>query len=351
MVQHLMTDYMQVAMYYRNDKVLIEQQPIPTVGDDEVLIKIMASGICGSDVMEWYRIKKAPLVLGHEISGDIVKKGKKVKDFCIGDRVFATHHVPCNTCRFCLNNQHTLCHLLHTTKFFPGGFAEYVRIPGVNVDRGMMHLPDSMSYDEATFIEPLACVVRGFRTADIEPAQTVTVLGSGMAGLLNVKLAKTLGATKVFATDINTFRLKMAKKMGADVAIHATDDVKGKIIKENNGRLSDIVILSTGSIAAAKQAFDIVEPGGTLLLFAPTNPGETIDLDLFDLWNKQVKIVSTYAGAGKDILDAIALIESNQVTVKDMITHRLPLTDAQEGFKLAAKADTSIKVIFHPQKK
>ena len=346
-----MTDYMQVAMYYKNDKVLIEQQQIPEIGDDEVLIKIMASGICGSDVMEWYRIKKAPLVLGHEIAGDIVKKGKHVKDFSVGDRVFATHHVPCNTCRFCLNNQQTLCHMLHTTKFYPGGFAQYVRIPGINVDRGMMHIPDSMSYDEATFIEPLACVVRGFRIADIKPAQSITVLGSGMAGLLNVNLAKAIGASKVFATDLSSFRLNVAQKMGADVTFKATDDLKKSIQKENEGRLSDVVILSTSAMAAAKQAFDIIQPGGTILLFAPTNPGKIIDLDLFEIWNKQIKIVSTYAGAGKDIIDAITLIKSKQVTVEDMITHRLPLTDAQEGFRLAAEASESIKVILYPNKK
>jgi L-iditol 2-dehydrogenase len=346
-----MNEQMKVAMYYRNDKVLIEKLPIPQIADDEVLIKIMASGICGSDIMEWYRIKKAPVVLGHEIAGEIVEKGKKVNDFDVGDRVFATHHVPCNSCRFCLNGQHTLCHLLHTTKFYPGGFSEYVRIPRVNVERGMMHLPDSMSYDEATFIEPLACVIRGFRIAGIKPSQSVTVLGSGMAGLLNIKLARAVGATKVFATDINPYRLKMAQKMGADVAMNATEDLKQKISEENNGMLSDIVILSTGAMAAAKQAFDIIQPGGTILLFAPTNPGEKINLDLFELWNKQVKIVSTYAGAGKDIIDAIDLIESKRIGVEDMITHRLPLTKAQKGFQLAAEADKSIKVILYPQKK
>jgi len=163
---------MNVAMYYKNNDVRIQEQTIPEISDDELLIKIMASGICGSDVMEWYRIKKAPLVLGHEMAGEVVKKGKNVENFKIGERVFATHHVPCNTCRFCLNNQHTLCDTLHKTKFYPGGFAEYLRLPAINVDRGTFKLPDTMSYDEATFIEPLACVVRGFRIADIKSAQT-----------------------------------------------------------------------------------------------------------------------------------------------------------------------------------
>jgi len=346
-----MTDQMQVAMYYKNDKILIENQQIPEIGEDEILVKIMASGICGSDVMEWYRIKKAPLVLGHEIAGKIVQIGKNVKDFKIGDRVFATHHVPCNTCRFCLNDQHTICDTLHKTKFYPGGFAEYVRLPSINVDRGTVLLPDSMSYDEATFIEPLACVVRGFHIADIKPAQTIAVLGSGMAGLLNMKLAKTIGASTIFATDITPFRLKMAKKMGADHIINAKEDLVTTIKENNDGRFLDVVILATGAMAAAEQAFQIVEPGGTILLFAPTNPGETMNLDLFEVWNKQVKIVSTYAGSGQDIIDAMDLISSKQLIVEDMITHRLPLSKAQEGFRLTTEADQSIKVILYPHKK
>jgi L-iditol 2-dehydrogenase len=339
---------MNVAMYYNNHDVRIEKQPVPTISDDELLVKVMASGICGSDVMEWYRIKKAPLVLGHELAGTVEETGANVTGFKKGDRVFVTHHVPCNTCRYCLNGKHTLCHTLHSTKFYPGGFAEYLRVPAINVDRGTMLLPDQMGFDEATFIEPLACVVRGFRTAGFKPAQSVLVLGSGMAGLLNIKLAKAYGAAKVFATDISEYRIKMAKKMGADVAMNARDDMV-KIIKEqNDGRLADFVVLCAGASSAVTQALDCIEPGGTLLLFAPTMPKETIPIDMFEVWNKQITIVSTYAGAGKDIIDAMELIRSKQVNVEDMITHRLPLTDAKKGFSLVADAQDSIKVILYP---
>ncbi|HDM66765.1 MAG TPA: alcohol dehydrogenase [Thermoplasmatales archaeon] len=335
-------------MYYNNNDVRIEEQPIPEIQENEFLLKVMASGICGSDVMEWYRIKKAPRVLGHEVAGEIIKVGEKVKKFKVGDRVFVTHHVPCNTCRFCLNGKHTLCETLHSTNFYPGGFAEYIRVPSINVDRGTFLLPDEMSYEEGTFIEPLGCVVRGFRLADFTPAKTVLVIGSGIAGLLAIKLAKTLGASKIFATDINRFRLKMAEEMGADLSIHADENIHEKIREENEGRLPDFVILCTGALSAAKQSFQLVEPGGTLLLFAPTEPGREISIDLFDLWNKQVKIVSTYAAAGRDLLEAIELIKSKQVSVTDMITHRLPLEEAQRGFQLVAAADKSIKVIIQP---
>ena len=339
---------MKVAMYYNNNDVRIEEQQIPEIQEDEFLLKVKASGICGSDVMEWYRIKKAPRVLGHEVTGEIVKIGSKVKKFKTGDRVFVTHHVPCNTCRFCLNGKHTLCETLHSTNFYPGGFAEYIRIPSINVDRGTFLLPDEVSYEEGTFIEPLGCVVRGFRIADFKPAKTVLVIGSGIAGLLSIKLAKTYGASKIFATDINDYRLRMAEKMGVDITINATEDIPKIIRRENDGRLADYVILCTGALSAAEQSFNLVEPGGTLLLFAPTKPGERVSLELFDIWNKQIKIVSTYAAAGLDLLEAIELIRSRKVIVEDMITHRLPLAEAQKGFQLVAKADRSIKVILKP---
>jgi L-iditol 2-dehydrogenase len=347
----LISAVMNVAMYYSNKDVRIEQQEIPQISDDEVLVKVMASGICGSDVMEWYRIKKAPLVLGHEIAGIIEKTGKNVNKFKEGDRVFVTHHVPCNTCRYCLQHDHTICHTLHKTKFYPGGFAEYLRVPAINVDRGTCILPKKMSFDEGTFIEPLACVIRGFRKADYKPGKSVLVLGSGIAGLLHIKLAQAYGATKIFATDLSKYRLDLAKKIGADEVFHATEDISTLIRKNNDGRLADFVVLTAGVPSAVKQAFSCVEDGGTVLLFAPTTPGEKIPLDLFDIWNKQVHIHSTYAGAGRDIIEAIDLLSSKQITIEDLISHKLPLTKAQKGFNLVAEADESMKVILLPQEK
>jgi L-iditol 2-dehydrogenase len=311
-------------------------------------VKVKASGICGSDVMEWYRIKKAPRILGHEITGDIVEIGKNVKKYRIGDRVFVSHHVPCNTCRFCLNNQHTLCHTLHSTNFYPGGFAEYLRVPEINVDRGVFVLPKEMSYDECVFIEPLACVVRGLKTAEMKPEQIVLVLGSGISGLLQIKLAKAWKAGKILATDVEEYRLKAAKKFGADAVIHAKDDVPEQVKKHNDGKLADLVILCTGVPSAVKQALKSVDSGGTILFFAPIEPGVEIPFPLFNLWNKQIKMVSTYAGSPEDINSAIDLIKSKKVNVVDMISHKLPLSDAAKGFLLVAKAQESMKVILEP---
>ena len=173
---------MRVAMYYNNKDIRIEERPKPKIGPGEILVKILASGICGSDVMEWYRIKKAPIVLGHEIAGEIVETGQGVEKYKVGDRVFVSHHIPCNTCRYCLNGFHTVCETLHTTNFDPGGFAEYVRAPQLNVDRGTFVLPDEVSLEEGTFVEPLGCIIRGQRVAGLRPGMTVLILGSGISG-------------------------------------------------------------------------------------------------------------------------------------------------------------------------
>lgn len=341
---------MKVAMYYNNSDVRIEEMPIPEINEKELLVKVHASGICGSDVMEWYRIKKAPLVLGHEIAGEIVKTGEQVKRFKEGDRVFVTHHVPCGHCRFCKKEQHTLCHTLHTTKFYPGGFSQYLRVPEINVKHGTFLLPDNMTYDQGSFIEPLGCVVRGFRVAGFKSGQSFLVIGSGIAGILNIKLAKAIGASRIFATDINKYRLKIAKKSGADHIINAKENLPEIIRKNNEGVLADYVILCAGVPSAIKQALDSVEPGGTILWFAPTKPGVTIPFPFFDIWNKQIKMVSTYAAAGRDLTEAMDLINLKKVTVTDMITHKLPLKDTSKGFKLVSQAEESLKVIIYPNK-
>lgn len=339
---------MKVAMYYNNNDVRIEDMPVPTIGDAELLVKVKASGICGSDVMEWYRVKKAPKVLGHEITGDIVEVGKNVKKYKVGDRVFVSHHVSCFTCQYCTNNQQTLCHTLHTTNFYPGGFAEYLRVPEINVNHGVFVLPPTISYEEGVFIEPLACVVRGLKTSRMKPGQTVLILGSGISGLIQIKLAKAWNAAKIFATDVEEYRLKAAKQCGADVVMHAKENVPEVVKKHNEGRLADLVVLSTGALSAVQQALRSVEPGGTILFFAPTEPGIDVPFPLFDLWNKQVTMVSTYAGSPEDISTAIELIASKKVQVLDMISHVLPLTEAAKGFQLVAKAKDSMKVILKP---
>ncbi len=341
---------MRAAMYYTNEDVRVEEVPKPEIGPNEILVKVMASGICGSDVMEWYRVKSAPRILGHEIAGKVVQVGADVKKFKINDRVFVSHHVPCDECDHCLLGNHTVCEQLRSTNFDPGGFSEYVRVPEINLKNGVFMLPDNMSYPVGTFIEPLGCVVRGQRRAEMREGLTVLVIGSGISGLLHIKLAVARGAKRVIATDIVKNRLEMARAAGAEAVIDARDDVPKKVRNWNRGQLADLVIICAGSITAIKQGMASVNAGGTVLLFAPSQPGTEISIDPWEFWKNGNALTTTYAAAPRDIEEAITLLDTGIIKVKDMITHKLPLRDAPRGFKLMTEARESMKIIIEPHK-
>ena len=341
---------MRVAKYYNNRDVRLEEIPDLQIGEDELLVKVIASGICGSDVMEWYRLKKAPLVLGHEITGEIADIGSKVKNFKLHQRVFVSHHVPCNSCRYCLNGQHTVCDTLRTTNFFPGGFAEFIKAPAINVDRGVFVLPENVSFGEGTFIEPLACVMRAQRVAQIKPCDSVLILGSGMSGLLHIALANALGSTSIIATDIDGYRLEMAEKFGAHSVINAKDEVPGSISKLNNGRLADIVIVCAGAPAAFEQALHCVDRAGTIIFFGSTGPDYNLPVPIFKIWRDGIKLITSYGASPRDIADSMEIISSHRINLEEMITHRLKLEDAGLGFRLVAEAKDSVKVIIEPHK-
>lgn len=340
---------MRAAVYYNNRDVRIEERPVPETGPRELLVRVESSGICGSDVMEWYRIQKAPLVLGHEITGVIVEKGADVTDFETGDRVFVSHHVPCNSCRWCVEGQHSLCDTLRSTNFDPGGFAEFVRVPEINVELGTFHLPTSVSFDEGAFVEPLACVLRGLRSAGFEKGHSALLLGSGISGLLFVKALRSFGAGIIAATDINRSRLEAAERFGADAVLLADDAPPERLREINGGELFDLVVTCAGPVTVVEQAFKSVFRGGTILLFAPVEPGVSVSLPLFDIWRDQIAVISTYAGCPVDIEAAIELLADPAFTVTDMITHRMPLEQTEEGFRLVAEGKDSIKVIIKPQ--
>ncbi|MBI4715313.1 MAG: alcohol dehydrogenase catalytic domain-containing protein [Nitrospirae bacterium] len=342
---------MRVAMYYSNRDIRIEEMPAPAAGPGELLVRVHASGICGSDVMEWYRVGRGPMVLGHEIAGEIIAVGEGVAGYRTGDRISASHHVPCNTCPYCLSGHPTVCETLRRTHFHPGGFAEVLRLPAINVDRGVYRLPEEVSFEEATFIEPLACVLRGQQLAGVRPGDRVLVIGSGIAGLLHVQLARSLGAGRVIATDLSDFRLKAALDLGADAVIHAAEDVPAHLREVNDGRLADVVILCTGAAPAIAQGLRSVDRGGTVLFFAPTGPGETLPIPINDLfWRNEITLTSSYAGAPADHITALELIRGRRVRVREMITHRLGLSETVRGFQLVTEAKESIKVVIEPQR-
>lgn len=336
---------MKVAVYYSNDDVRIEERSIPLISDGEILVRMMASGICGTDVMQWYRQKKAPSVLGHEMAGEIVDVGRSVAMFKKGDRIFVSHHVPCYRCRYCLEGNHTACESLHTGNYAPGGFSEFIRVPEQNVRYGTFLLSENMTYDEATMIEPLGCVVRGQRVVGLRRGETVLIIGSGASGLLHIQLARLKGA-KVIATDINEYKLNKALEFGADHVINAHKYSVDELRKINDGRLVDAVVVCAGVEGAVSDALSSVDRRGRILFFAV--PNMDIVIPPLRLWRDEITVTSSYGAAPEDLKEALGLIEGERVNVRKMITDKIPLSDIQQGFKLVTEAKESLKVVVIP---
>lgn len=341
---------MRVAVYYANDDVRLEEKPKPVIGEGEILVRIEASGICGSDVMEWYRIHRVPLVLGHEIAGVVAEVAKDVTRFKVGDRVAVAHHVPCGECCYCTSGHETACETLRKTNFDPGGFCEFVRVPKINVEKGVFPLPDKVSFEDATFIEPLACVLRGQRQANLKEGKTVLIVGGGISGILHIKAARAFGAGKILATDISEFRLDFAKKSGADYAINASEFSPSKLRELNHGFLADLVIICASANSAFDQGLRSVDRGGTVLIFSAAGKDALLSVPTNEIfWRNEVTITSSYAGSPQDHLEALDKICLEKIDVCDMITHRLGLKETGRGFKLVAEAKESMKVIIRPQ--
>lgn len=327
---------MRVAMYYHNHDVRIEEMQDPLPGPGEVVVRVRAAGICGSDLLEWYRRPRAPRVLGHEVTGEIAAVGQGVTRFHEGDRVFVTHHVPCETCRYCRDGHPTVCDMLRSTGFDPGGFAELIRVPKVNVEKGMFRLPEGVSFDRGSFIEPLGCVIRGQDLAGVREGHRVLVVGTGPTGLLHLQLAKYRGARTV-AVDRNPARRRLAERFAHDVRE-----------KEKEAE-ADRVIVCAGERSAYEAGLRAVDRGGTVLFFAPLEPGTRVDVPLDRMWWNEVTVRSSYAAGPTELREAARLIADERIDVEGLISHRLPLNEIQKGFDLARSGGESLKVIVHPQ--
>lgn len=340
---------MKVGVYYRNSDVRVEERPVPATSDDDILVKVMACGLCGSDLLEWYRIKRAPLVLGHELAGEIVEAGKRVERFRPGDRVFATHHVPCDECHECRTGHETACRVFQTVNNFdPGGFSQYVRVSGRSLKTGTFVLPREVTFEQGAFVEPLGTAVRALRTLDLRPAQSLLVCGSGIAGLLMVKLARALGAGNVIATDTSAQRLEKAKEYGASHGISAGEDIPAFVRSVNDGRLADKVAICVGSVPAAQSALQSAERGGTVLFFAVPRPDETLAIDFNPLWRDDMTIKTCYGAAPVDNVQALELIRRGTVVVSDMITHRFRIEQIGDAFAVGGRPDDCLKVLVLP---
>ncbi|MFZ2052705.1 MAG: alcohol dehydrogenase catalytic domain-containing protein [Candidatus Aminicenantales bacterium] len=335
---------MKAAVWYNNQDIRIEEVPLRRPDPREMLVKVISCGICGSDIVEWYRMPRAPLVQGHELGAEVVEVGPSVERFKPGDRVFIAPKVPCMNCGYCCAGHFPQCS--EVKERLPGGFAEFILVPELLVEKGTYHLPDSISCDQATFIEPLACVVRAQRLAGLAGGQSLLILGSGMSGLLQVKLAKTKEC-RVVATDINPQRLALAEEYGADLTILSTDDVPGGLVK-HLGKKADVVILGTSAMSAVEQAWASVDKGGAVIFFAVPGPEKRVVIPINDFWTKEVRILTSYYCGPPDIQEALSLLADRTVEVDSLITHRLPLQDVSRGFRMVIEGQEALKVIIKP---
>ena len=339
---------MKIARYYSRDDVRLEEAPVPRIGAGEILVQVRACGLCGSDLMEWYADEKAPVVLGHEPAGVVAEAGEGVEGLEVGDRVFVHHHVPCFTCHDCLRGHYTLCKTFKATQIDPGGFAEYIRVPALNVERDVLKLPPSISFAQATLIEPVATCIRSIKRACVQTGDTVAVIGCGVTGLIHLQLARIFGAALAMATDFTPFRLEVARQLGADFAIDAREDVLAALEELNDGHGADVIIVAVGSIQAMELGLALAGGGATILLFAPTPPDVTLAVSPHRLLFSEITIAASYSCSPVDTRQALKLIRGGRIKVKELITHRFDLAGVGEAINLAARAGESLKIVIVP---
>lgn len=337
---------MRVARLYSFHDIRIEEISIPEIGYNEALVRVRASGICSGDVMPWYIEKKAPLVLGHEPAGEIVKIGKGVKEFTVGDRVFVHHHAPCMSCLFCMRGDYVQCNKWKEMGIEPGGIAEYISIKENTLKRDTLKLPEGISYEDATLIEPVACVVKSFRRSRIKKGDTIAVLGLGVMGMIHILLARHYGSEKVFGIDKVPYRLRRARELGADHVLDYTKRDIIKEIKENTKRAGvDIVIVGPNSVEAMREGLQIVAPGGTVVFFTPAKPGEILQIDPNEIYFRDVTITTSYSCGPDDTREALGLIEKGVVNARHLVTHRFRIEDTQKAYQMVADAWDSLKAL------
>lgn len=305
-----------------------------------------ACGICGSDLMDWYLAPRAPLVLGHEPTGVVVEVGREVEGFSEGDRVFAHHHVSCMTCRFCRRGQFTLCPMFRRTHLDPGGFAEYFRVPEPNLRLDTFKLPEELSFEEGTLIEPLACCLRAVKKAGVSLGDRVAVVGAGPSGLMIAFLCKLAGATLVAISDLVPYRLRAAREFGADLVVDAREESLAEAVRaETEGLGADIAFVTAPSPKAFQAGMEALRKGGTLMVFAPTAPDVSVPLYPNRLFFHEITITASYSTTHLETREALALLLARRRALRKLITHRFPLERIADAFRLAKENKECLKVV------
>lgn len=328
---------MKVARLYSFTDIRIEDHPIPTAGPGEALIRTRASGICSGDVMPWYIEKKAPLVLGHEPSGEVVSLGEGTEGFKPGDRVAVHHHAPCGRCSLCQRGNTVQCPTWRSSNIIPGGMAEYILIPAINLQNDTLILPDSVSFEDGTLVEPLGCVMKSIKRSGFRAGDSVLIIGMGVMGMLHLLAFKAMDAGRITCSDMIAFRLNHALKLGADEAIDASRgplDIK-----------ADIVIVGPNSAAALQAGLRCASPGGTVVMFTPVRPGEGLTIDPNDLYFKDINLVTSYSTGPAETRAALELIASGAVRADMVVTHRFAIDQTAEAYRITAEARDSLKCL------
>jgi len=339
---------MKAAFVKDSSRVVVEDVEKPILGTGDVLVKMHACGICGSDLEKVFGKYSQPSTrLGHEPSGTIEKVGENVTDFKKGDRVFVHHHVPCYSCHFCLHGNETMCEKYSETNLSPCGLAEEFIVPQWNVNHGgILKIPDSMSFEEAAMIEPLACCIRSWKKFSFQKGDSTVIFGIGATGMMHVMLSIVHKFGKIFCIDVNEFRLEFAKKFNVTDAIRSTvPDIKQKILDQTDNRGVDIAIVATGSLQALSSAIDLVRKGGTVVMFGVPSKDAMINLNMSLIYSKEITMISSYAASDSDTKAALELIQSSKVDVKKLITHRYNIKDSPKAFEHAHHGVDSMKII------
>jgi len=341
---------MKAAIVKGDSNIEIKDITKPSLGPDDILVKMHACGICGSDVEKVFgKYGQASMKLGHEPAGTITEVGSEILDFSVGDRVFTHHHVACysDDCHECNHGNETMCKKYYESNLEPCGLADEYVVPGWNVKHGgVLKIPDNMSFEEAAMIEPLACCIRSWNKFTHKTNDSVAILGVGPTGIMHALLAKYYGLKEVFCLDLNDYRLDFAQKLET-ITIHSDDPTASEIIKTNLQHPFgvDIVIVATGNLKALQDAVTFVRKGGTIVMFGVPSKGATVELDMSKVYSKSITIVNSYAASDMDTIHALDLISNKQIDVSQLITHKYNLQECQQAFVHAKSGDNAMKII------
>jgi len=335
---------MQVARLYDFGDIRIEESARPEVGDDDILIRARACGICSGDIMPWYLKRKAPLVLGHEPVGIVEQTGAAVRGFKKGDRVFVHHHAPCFQCAACRRGEYVQCATWRATNIVPGGMAEFFLVSAAN-QRDTLRLPDSISDADGVLIEPAACVVKSLKRAGLKAGESILIIGLGIMGMMHVKLAREYGAGTIIGADLFHSRAQRALELGADRAIVVEGDNLVEQVREiTNGAMADVVIVGPGTSKAISAGIAAAGKGATVVQFTSTPPGEELTVNPYDLYFNETRLVPSYSFGPDETREALSLVERGVIKATELVTHQFPLAQITEAFATAQKPE-SLKVI------